>query len=183
MHRMRKRTALLFTLMTLSVLQSVWAKPCALPMQQIEVAGIRLAQPISEFQKQHPTASVEVLGDDHERFEFKNGVDELVKKAGVTSFGHIAFDDKKQIISSFSASFLDGPLATYETDLERFKQNILKHSNVPKVGWKAKDNAYLYSCQDYVINIIQDHGAVKSAVGPIVMVFSKYSDIWESVQK
>lgn len=183
MHQMRKITALSFILTTLSILQAVWAKPCALPMQQIEVASIRLAQPISEFKKQHPTASVEVLGDDHERFEFKNGVDDLAKKAGVTYFGHIAFDSKKQIIISFSASFLDGPLATYETDLERFKQNILKHSNLPKVGWKAQDNAYVYRCQDYVIHIIQDHGAVKSAVGPIVMVFSKYSDIWESIQK
>lgn len=61
MRRMRKTTALLFTLSILSILHSVWAKPCALPMQQIEVAGIRLAQPVSEFQKQHPTASVEVL--------------------------------------------------------------------------------------------------------------------------
>lgn len=183
MRRMRKTTALLFTLSILSILHSVWAKPCALPMQQIEVAGIRLAQPVSEFQKQHPTASVEVLVDDHERFEFKDGVDDLAKKAGATYFGHIAFDDKKQIITSFSASFLDGPLATYDTDLAQFKQNILKHSNVPQVGWKAQNNGYLYSCQDYVINIIQDHGAVKSAVGPTVMVFSKYSHIWKSVQK
>lgn len=82
------------------------------------------------------------------------------------------------MIISYSLSFLDGPLATYETDLDVFKSRVLKRFQVAQNGWKQAENKYVYQCDDYRIEIYQDHGVEHTAIGPTVMVFSKKSDAY-----
>ncbi|EOQ61932.1 hypothetical protein F935_02704 [Acinetobacter calcoaceticus ANC 3811] len=154
------------------------AKPCEIPVQTMNVAGLRVGQNIREFQKLHPTVKQVVLGGNNYQLEFADGVDPQIKKAGVSWVNHIAYDLDTEVINSFSLSFLDGPMASYETDLDLFKNRILNTFKVPQKGWVQKNNKYIYQCDDYRIEIHQDYGAAHTAIGPTVMVFSKKSKIF-----
>lgn len=154
------------------------AKPCEIPVQTMNVAGLRVGQSIHEFQKLHPTVKRVVLGGNSYHLEFADGVDPQIKKTGVSWVDHIAYDRDTEVITSFSLSFLDGPMASYETDLDLFKSRIIKKFKVPQKGWVQKNNKYIYQCDDYRIEIHQDYGAAHTAIGPTVMVFSKKSKIF-----
>ncbi len=66
------------------------------------------------------------------------------KKTGVTWIDHIAYDLDSEVITSFSLSFLDGPMASYETDLDLFKSRILKILRCPKkAGCKRTINIFI----------------------------------------
>ncbi|MDQ9036135.1 hypothetical protein RFH07_05810 [Acinetobacter seifertii] len=155
-----------------------YAKTCEIPIQTMNVAGLKVGQNIREFQKLHPTVKPVVLGGDSYHLEFADGVDAQIKKTGVTWIDHIAYDLDSEVITSFSLSFLDGPMASYETDLDLFKSRILKNFKVPQKGWVQKNNKYIYQCDDYRIEIHQDYGAAHTAIGPTVMVFGKKSKIF-----
>lgn len=155
-----------------------YANTCEIPVQTMNVAGLKVGQNISEFQKLHPTVKPVVLGGDSYHLEFADGVDAQIKKTGVTWIDHIAYDLDSEVITSFSLSFLDGPMASYETDLDLFKSRILKNFKVPQKGWVQKNNKYIYQCDDYRIEIHQDYGAAHTAIGPTVMVFGKKSKIF-----
>ncbi|MDO7214857.1 hypothetical protein Q5M47_05470 [Acinetobacter nosocomialis] len=155
-----------------------YAKTCEIPVQTMNVAGLKVGQNIREFQKLHPTVKPVVLGGDSYHLEFADGVDAQIKKTGVTWIDHIAYDLDSEVITSFSLSFLDGPMASYETDLDLFKSRILKNFKVPQKGWVQKNNKYIYQCDDYRIEIHQDYGAAHTAIGPTVMVFGKKSKIF-----
>ena len=157
---------------------TAWAKPCEIPVQSMNVAGLKVGQSIREFQKLHPTAKSVVLGGNNYRLEFTDGTDAQIKKTGVTWIDHIAYDLDSEVITSFSLSFLDSPMASYETDLDLFKSRILKNFKVPQKGWVQKNNKYIYQCDDYRIEIHQDYGAAHTAIGPTVMVFGKKSKIF-----
>ena len=105
-------------------------------------------------------------------------MDTQIKEAGVSWVQHIRYDPHSKMIVSYSLSFLDGPLATYETDLDVFKSRVLKRFQLAQNGWKQAENKYVYQCADYRIEIYQDHGVGHTAIGPTVMVFSKKSDAY-----
>ena len=44
----------------------------------------------------------------------------------MTWIDHIAYDLDSEVITSFSLSFLDGPMASYETDLDLLKVEFSK---------------------------------------------------------
>lgn len=165
---------------SLLVSQTSFAKVCAIDVDAIEVGGIRLGQSDTSFFAQHPTAKAVVMPIDNHQIELSDSVDDSLKSYGVTGVGHIGHNPVTQRISSFSLSFLDGGLATYETDLGVFKKRILEKFNLPKTGWKKTNyKTYEYRCDDYIANIVQDHGAEHTAIGPTVMVFSRYMDDWK----
>ena len=155
-----------------------WSKPCEIPVQRMNVAGLKVGQSIGEFQKQHPTVKSVVLGGNNYQLEFSNGVDSRLKQAGVSWVQHIRYDPHSKMITSYSLSFLDGPMASYETDLNLFKTRILKKFKVAQKGWIKQQNKYIYQCHDYRIEIYQDHGIGHTAIGPTVMVFSKNSEFF-----
>jgi len=97
-----------------------YANTCEIPVQTMNVAGLKVGQNIREFQKLHPTVKPVVLGGDSYHLKFADGVDAQIKKTGVTWIDHIAYDLDSEVITSFSLSFLDGPMASYETDLDLF---------------------------------------------------------------
>ncbi|TCB67802.1 hypothetical protein [Acinetobacter sp. ANC 4178] len=156
----------------------VWAKPCEIPIQTMNVAGLKVGQSISAFQKLHPTAKPVVLGGNNYQLEFADGTDDQIKKTGVSWVQHIRYDPDTKMITSFSLSFLDGPIASYATDLELFKSRILKKFKVAQKGWVQEKNKYTYQCDDYRIEIHQDYGAEHTAIGPTVMVLSQKSDMF-----
>ncbi|MFW2068222.1 hypothetical protein ACG9ZB_17465, partial [Acinetobacter johnsonii] len=86
------------------------------------------------------------------------GVDTQIKKAGVSWIQHIRYDPHSKMIISYRLSFLDGPLATYETDLDVFKSRVLKRFEVAQNGWKRAENKYVYQCADYRIECHQEQG-------------------------
>lgn len=156
----------------------VWAKPCEIPVQTMNVAGLKVGQSISEFQKLHPTVKPVVLGGNNYQLAFADGADLQIKKAGVSWVQHIRYDPDTEVITSFSLSFLDGPMASYEANLDLFKSRILKKFKVAQKGWVQKKNKYIYQCDDYRIEIHQDYGAEHTAIGPTVMVLSQKSDMF-----
>lgn len=157
---------------------TAWAKPCEIPVQSMNVAGLKVGQSIREFQKFHPTAKSVVLGGNNYQLEFIDGTDAQIKKTGVSSVQHIRYDPDTKVITSFSLSFLDGPMASYETDLDLFKSRILKKFKVAQKGWVQEKNKYTYQCDDYRIEIHQDYGAEHTAIGPTVMVFGQKSTMF-----
>lgn len=64
---------------------TAWAKPCEIPVQTMNVAGLKVGQSIREFQKLHPTAKSVVLGGNNYQLEFTDGTDAQIKKTGVSS--------------------------------------------------------------------------------------------------
>ena len=175
---MRKITVFLWAHIFALFCSISWAKSCEVPVGTMNVAGLKIGQHIREFQQHHPTAKTVILGGDNYQFEFAQGVDTQIKKAGVSWVQHIRYDPHSKMIISYSLSFLDGPLATYETDLDVFKSRVLKRFQVAQNGWKQAENKYVYQCDDYRIEIYQDHGVGHTAIGPTVMVFSKKSDAY-----
>ena len=83
---------------------------------------------------------------------------------------HIRLIRISKMIISYSLSFLDGPLATYETDLDVLKLILKKLSGGAKRLNKTTENKYVYQCDDYRIEIYQDHGVGHTAIGPTVMM-------------
>lgn len=148
----------------------LWAKDCEVPISQMNVAGLKIGQPIHEFQQRHPSAKMVMIGKNNYQFEFAQGPDNAMKKAGVSWVQHIRYDPQVKKIISYSLSFSDGPVADYDTDLDVFKQRILRKFKVAQNGWKSGENKYSYQCNDYRIEIYQDHGVGYTALGPTVMV-------------
>lgn len=174
----------LAALSLVTVCQVGYPKTCAIDVNRIEVANVRIGQSDSDFLAQHPTAKRVVMPIDNYQIELADNTDEKLRRYGVTGVGHIGYQPKLHRISSFSLSFLEGGLATYDTNLSVFKNRILRKFNLPKNGWKkVSDTTYRYQCQDYVAEITQDYGAAHTAVGPTVMVFSRYMDDWKDWQK
>ena len=173
----------IFTIIVLIFNHQAVAQVCEIPMNKIQVAGIYLAQDIEQFKKNYPAVKEVVLPIQNHQLEFDGEIDQKIRNNGVTWISHIGYNPKRKKVESFSLRFLDGTLASYQTDLDVFKTRVMKHANLPKKGWKQQENRYKYQCNDYVVEIIQDHGAVHTAVGPTVIVFSKYSSVWDAAQK
>ena len=169
----------------LAVLSSTaWSQSCELPAAQIKVASVGLQQPFAQFKLTHPTAEKAAFGSDAVHIQFKNGKsyadshDSVLQQQGVTSAMHIAINPKTDRIVSYALNFTDGPLADFDTPLDTFKQRLQQKFTLPKQGWKKQDNSYVYRCDDYVIDIEQDHGADRQALGASILVVGKDSDLF-----
>lgn len=148
------------------------AKTCSIPINQVEVSGVKLLQSFGSFKQTHPTAKAE------KEDIFMPDTDYAFARHGVMYVGSIDFDSSRNRIIAYTLNYTEGKYADYETPLDTFKSRILKISNIPKTGWVlSKDKGYyLYTCDDYKIHIRQDHGAGRGAIGAVVWVFSRYSD-------
>lgn len=169
----------------LAVLSSAaWSQACELPAAQIKVASVGLQQSFAQFKLTHPTAEKTAFGRDAVHIQFKNNrgysdsTDAILEQQGVTSAMHIAVNPKTDRIMSYALNFTDGPLADFDTPLDTFKQRLQQKFTLPQQGWKKQDNSYVYRCDDYVIDIQQDHGAERQAMGASILVVGKDSDLF-----
>ena len=173
----------LFALLTV-LSSTAWSQSCELPAAQIKVANIGLGQSFTQFKQGHPSAAKSSFGKDAVHIEFKNrqghsdSTDTVLEKQGVTSAMHIALNPQTDRIVSYALNFSEGPLADFNTPLDTFKQRLQQRFNLPKQGWKKQDNSYVYRCTDYIIDIQQDHGDGRQALGASVLVISKDSDMF-----
>lgn len=150
---------------------STQAKICEIPLNQIEVGGIRLMQNYSTFYKLHPTAKIS-----KNRIEMLD-IDTKFKQHGITFIGAIEYDARKDRIIGYSLFYDGGKYANTDTPLNQFKSKILAISKLPQKDWQlSKDKTeYEYRCDDYQISIQQDHGIDRGSFGPGVSVSSRYS--------
>lgn len=173
------KTSILATLLLASS-PLAWSQACEIPMSQINVAGVALNASFSEFQRQHPTAKRQRFGSDGLHIQFTNtNTDAALQRNGVTSAMHIALNPRTERIESYALNFTDGQFATLDTPLERFHRRILQTFELPQKGWKKHGHSYIYRCDDYHINISQDHGDGRQTLGATVMVIGKHSDMFQ----
>ena len=165
---------IVFGLLALGFSLSIQAKVCEIPMKQIQVGSIKLMQSFGDFKKIHPSA------DARKDSVFMLDIDYAFAREGVMFVGSIDYDSINNRIIGFTLSYTDGKYADNTTPINQFKNSILINSNLPKTGWVlSKDKEeYQYSCNDYKVHIRQDHGASRGAIGPVVWVFSRYSDFF-----
>jgi len=165
---------IIFSLILLGVSLSAQAKVCEIPMKQIQVGSIELMQNFEDFKRIHPAAKAE------KDSIFMLDIDYAFAREGVMFLGSADYDSINDRIIGFTLSYVDGKYADNTTSIGQFKNSILNNSNLPKTGWiLSKDKEeYQYSCNDYKVYIRQDHGAGKGAIGPVVWVFSRYSDFF-----
>lgn len=148
------------------------AKTCEVPINQVEVGSIKLMETYQDFKKLHPQAGIE------KKSIFIYDTDYSFAREGVMSVGFIDYDSIKNRITAYSLSYNEGKYADLSTPLNIFKNKILTISKLPKSGWVlSKDKeAYQYTCDDYKVFIRQDNGVGRGSLGPVVWVFSRYSD-------
>jgi hypothetical protein len=163
---------LLLGCLALGISISVQAKQCAVPANKIEIGSVKLYQNLQSFKQVHPTGKL--LGNRIDMFD----TDYAFAREGIMAIGFIDFDISKNRIIGFTLNYTEGKYADFDTPIETFKNNIIKHSSFPKTGWGlSKDKeTYSYTCDDYKLFIKQDHGAGRGALGAVVWVFSRYSD-------
>lgn len=166
---------IIFSLVLFGISFSVQAGICEIPMRQIQVGSIQLMQSFGDFKKIHPSAEAE------KDSIFMLDIDYSFARDGVMFVGSIDYDSINNRIIGFTLSYEDGKYADNTTPINQFKNSILINSNLPKTGWiLSKDKEeYKYSCNDYKIHIKQDHGLGRGSIGPVVWVFSRYSDFFE----
>lgn len=163
-----------------------WSQSCDMPANRINIAGIGLQHSFADFKQQHSTATKDAFGSDGVHIKFKNssgyldGEDAALTQQGVTSAMHIALNPKTDRITSYALNFTDGGLADYDTPLDSFYQRITQKYNLPKQGWRKHGDTYSYRCQDYRIDISQDHGAARQSMGAVVVVVARDSDMFEA---
>ncbi|AUZ06034.1 MULTISPECIES: hypothetical protein [Vitreoscilla] len=173
-----KTLALTALLLTSSPL--VWSQACEIPMSQINVAGVALNGSFAQFQRQHPSAKKQSFGKNDLRIEFTNSnTDAALERQGVTSAMHIALNPRNERIESYGLNFTDGKFATLDTPLEHFHRRLLQTFQLPKHGWKKHGQSYVYRCNDYHIDITQDHGDGRQTLGATILVIGKDSDMFK----
>lgn len=158
----------------------VWSQTCEIPMSKINVAGVALNASFAQFQRQHPTATLQRFGNDGWHIDFNNThTDFALQRYGVTSVMHIALNFRTERVESYALNFTDGKFATLDTPLERFHRRLLQQFELPQQGWKQHGRSYIYRCNDYHINIQQDHGDGRQTMGATILVISKNSDMFQ----
>ena len=160
---------------------AAWGQNCAMPMAKINVAGIGLNAPFTDFQRQHPDANIQRFGNDRLQVAFTNSnTDARLSQQGVMSAMHIALHPRTERIVSYGLNFTtDNGAITFQTPLDKFKQHLLQKFALPKTGWQKQANEYVYRCDDYRIHIGQDHGIARQSMGATIVVIGKYSDMFE----
>lgn len=153
---MFKKVLFLFLLPSLS-----WGATCVVPIEKMDLDGMRLGQSVSDFSSKHKgMAIVKVLdeyGESREgRLEFKDFNNNYKKFSGIGPMfiGHIAYNKDEDEITSFSIAPMD-----YSLSLSSIRNKFMNKVNIPQSLWvndKEKYGEYRYLCDDYEVKINQN---------------------------
>ena len=163
-----------------------WSQSCALPIEKINVASIGLHSSFDTLKQNFPTAFKKDMHDGSSAIAFKNaqGYSDntlpSLEKQGVLSVMHLSMSNKNNRVVSYALNFSEGSMANLETPLDTFKQRLLSKFSLPQTGWKKQGSNYNYRCDDYRIQISQDHGVGRSSMGPTLMMAAKDSPMFRS---